>query len=299
MEKTEGNIRSANAREIESKCAQPRKKKSVLHTIVSAIALVLCVIFGLMLLFNLTIIVKGLINPNTPPSVFGLTPMIVKSGSMSSNTQHTIYRADIVDMTDEQIAAIKAGDKVYSMVEDFKIENVVLAVGTDAENPFYLVERPAKDHIETGDLIFSKKIDPKELKVGDVISYMEGKSVVTHRIVRINNEGGKLSFDTKGDFNNSVDTGDPVAAENVVGIYKNRIPALGDFIYFLQKPVGMAIFIGVPVIAFVIFDIIRRSRSSRKADTKTEELEKELERLRALAREREEEKSGDEPKDEL
>lgn len=299
MEKTEGNIGSANAREIESKSAQPRKKKSVLHTIVSAIALVLCVIFGLMLLFNLTIIVKGLINPNTPPSVFGLTPMIVKSGSMSSNTQHTIYRADIVDMTDEQIAAIKAGDKVYSMVEDFKIENVVLAVGTDAENPFFLVERPAKDHIETGDLIFSKKIDPKELKVGDVISYMEGKSVVTHRIVRINNEGGKLSFDTKGDFNNSVDTGDPVAAENVVGIYKNRIPALGDFIYFLQKPVGMAIFIGVPVIAFVIFDIIRRSRSSRKADTKTEELEKELERLRALAREGEEEKSGAEPKDEL
>lgn len=277
-----------NTMETKAKPAKQKPGSSVLSRIVSVVAIVLCVIFGLMLLFNLTIIIKGLINPNTPPSVFGYTPLIVKSGSMSSNTQHTIYRADIVDMTEEQMSAIKPGDTVFSMVEDYKIENKILAVGTDEENPFYIVERPAKDHIETGDLIFSQKIEPAELKVGDVISYMEDKSVVTHRIVRVNSEGGKLSFTTKGDFNNGVDTGDPVAAENVVGIYKARVPALGDFIFFLQQPVGMAIFIGVPVLAFVIFDIIRRSRNNKKADTKAEELEKELERLRALAKQQEE-----------
>ncbi len=262
---------------------------SVLNKIVSAIGLILCVVFGLMLIFNLLIIAKGLIQPDVPPSVFGLTPMVVKSGSMSSDVQHKLMRTEIIDMTDEQLDAIKVGDVVYSMVGDYKLENHIVSVNNmdDDESSFYLVERPAADHIEVGDLIFAKKTDTADIKVGDVISFMENKSVVTHRVIGIKNEDGSRAFLTKGDANNGEDT-DPVAESSVVGVFKTRVPMLGDFIYFLQKPVGMAIFIGVPVLAFIIFDIIRRSRSGKKDDDKKEELEKELERLRALAKEQEE-----------
>ena len=55
---------------------------------------------------------------------------------------------------------------------------------------------------------------------------------------------------------------------------------------FLQKPLGMAVFIGIPVCAFIIYDIIRRQRSSGKRDKETEELKAELERLRAAAGEK-------------
>ncbi|MBR0157357.1 MAG: signal peptidase I [Clostridia bacterium] len=290
------NTDSANRGADKEGSKAKKRRKRPASMIVKVIGIILCVVFGLTLLFNLTIIIKGLIHPETPPSVFGYTPMIVKSGSMSSNTQHTIYQNEIVDMTPEQIAAIKVGDTVYTMAEDYRIENKVVSVGTDAENPVYIVERPAPDHIETGDLIFSKKIDAKELKVGDIISYMEGQSAVTHRIVRINEvdeKTGKRSFVTKGDFNNGVDTGDPIQEDALIGIFKARVPALGDFIYFLQKPVGMAIFIGVPVLAFVVFDIIRRNRSSSKAASKTEALEAELERLRALAKQQEEKEKAE------
>ncbi len=265
------------------------KHSSVLNKIVSAIGLILCVVFGLMLIFNLLIIAKGLIQPDVPPSVFGLTPMVVKSGSMSSDVQHKLMRTEIIDMTDEQLDAIKVGDVVYSMVGDYKLENHIVSVNNmdDDESSFYLVERPAADHIEVGDLIFSKKTDTADIKVGDVISFMENKSVVTHRVIGIKNEDGSRAFLTKGDANNGEDV-DPVAESSVVGVFKTRVPMLGDFIYFLQKPVGMAIFIGVPVLAFIIFDIIRRSRSGKKDDDKKEELEKELERLRALAKEQEE-----------
>lgn len=57
------------------------QKKTALHRIVSIIGLVLCVIFGFMLVCNLTIILKGTINPDRPPSVLGITPMVVQSGS--------------------------------------------------------------------------------------------------------------------------------------------------------------------------------------------------------------------------
>ncbi len=195
------------------------------------IGAVLCCIFAVMLVCNLTIIIKGVVNPQTPPSVFGITPMVVQSGSMSGN---------------------------------------------------------AKDHIEVGDLIFTVKPNIAELKKGDIISYMEGDIAVTHRIVDIKtDENGKLSFITKGDANN---TEDPAVSEDAVfGIYKGRIAKLGDFAMFLQKPLGMAVFIGVPVCAFIVQDIIRRQKSSGIANKENDELRAELERLRAQA----EEKNGE------
>lgn len=199
--------------------------------LLSVIGLALCVIFGFMLICNITIIVKGTVAPERPPAVFGVTPMVVLSGSMS---------------------------------------------GT------------AEDHIEAGDLIFVGKVDPVELAVGDIIAFMERNSVsvTTHRIIEITeDESGERVYVTKGDANNMEDQV-PVTDDRIVGIYKARIPKVGDFALFLQEPLGMILFIGVPLLAFIIYDIIRRQRMASKADAKTSELEAELERLRKLAGEK-------------
>jgi len=200
-------------------------KSKTAKKILFIVGAVLCCIFALMLICNLTIIIKGVIDPGTPPSVLGVTPMVVQSGSMS-------------------------GD--------------------------------AEDHIEVGDLIFTVKPDIAQLKKGDIISYMEGDIAVTHRIVDITTDAdGKRSFITKGDANNIED---PAVSEDAVfGLYKGRIPKLGDFAMFLQRPLGMAVFIGIPVCAFIVYDIIRRQKSAGKADKENEELRAELERLRAEA----------------
>lgn len=273
-----------------------KEKKSIANKIVSAVGIVLCVIFGMMLLFNLTIIVKGLINKDVPPSVFGITPMVVKTGSMSSDVQHIVKWDELVDISADQIKELKTGDTAYTQYGDLKVANTIASIQSPgSDTPVFITVRPVKDHIEAGDLIFSKKVDPVNVRVGDVISYLENSSVVTHRVIAINNENNQLSFTTKGDANNAEDS-DPVPADKLVGVYKSRIPALGDFIYFLQKPLGMALFIGIPVLTFIVYDIIRRSRSAKKEDNKTEELEKELERLRALAKEQEAKTAGEDPK---
>ena len=193
---------------------------------VSVIGLVLCIIFGSLLICNLTIIIKGTLYPERPPSVLGVTPMVVLSGSMSGE---------------------------------------------------------AKDHIEVGDLIFVGQAEPQELEVGNVIAYMEGKVVVTHRIIGIETgEDGKLLFYTKGDANNTEDM-NPVTEDNLVGIYRWRIPVVGDFALFLQTPLGMVLFIGVPMLAFIMYDIIRRRHYAEKEEKRTAELEAELARLREMA----------------
>ena len=209
-----------------------KESKSIPNKALPIIGLVLCVVLGFMLICNLTIIIKGTLYPERPPSVLGLTPMVVLSGSMS-------------------------GD--------------------------------APDHIEVGDLIFVGKAEPKELKVGDVIAYMESDestTVVTHRIIEIlTSEDGSLQWRVQGDANNTPDE-NPVPENNLVGIYKFRIPLVGDFALFLQKPLGMVLFIGVPLLAFIIYDIIRRQRAANNEKSKQSELEAELERLRALAGEK-------------
>lgn len=213
-----------------AKEAGREEKSGLIQKILTGVSILLCIVFSFMLICNMTIIIKGTLYPERPPSVLGITPMVVLSGSMS-------------------------GD--------------------------------AEDHIEVGDLIFVGKTEAEELEVGDVIAFMEGKVVVTHRIIEIQrDENGVLLFTTKGDANNAQDQR-PVTASNLVGIYKARIPKVGDFALFLQTPMGMVLFIGLPLLAFIIYDIIRRQQYARKESKKTAELEAELERLRKLAGERE------------
>ena len=208
---------------VRTKEKQPEKSSKL----VSAIALVLCLIFGVMLVCNMTIIIKGSLHPERPPSVLGITPMVVLSGSMS-------------------------GD--------------------------------APDHIEVGDLIFVGPVeDPNTLQTGDVIAFMDGTVVVTHRIIEVQHtDAGEPLFYTKGDANNTADRL-PVTAEQLVGIYQNRIPKVGDFALFLKEPLGMILFIGVPLLVFIMYDVWRRRKFDKKETERTAELEAELERLRKLA----------------
>lgn len=206
------------------------KKTGIIHKLLVVVALILCVVFGFLLFCNLTLIIKGSIYPDRPPSVLGKTPLAVLSGSMS---------------------------------------------GT------------APDHIEPGDLIFVDKIEPTELEIGNVIAFMSGKTIVTHRIIGIETiENGELQFMTQGDANNAADPY-PVAESELVGILIYRIPNLGKFVLFMQTPLGMVLFIGIPVFVLVVWDVIRRRIDARKEKKKTAELEAEIERLRALAGETE------------
>lgn len=193
--------------------------------ITTVVGAILCVVLGTMLLCNLTLIIKGALFPEKPPSVLGVTPMVVLSGSMSGEQE---------------------------------------------------------GHIEVGDLIFVGRAEPKELAVGDVIAYMSGQTTVTHRITAIDSSADGLLFTTKGDANNAEDT-EQVAQDQLVGIFLWRIPRLGDFALFLQQPLGMLLFAGVPLMAFVIYDIIRRQRYANRQSRRAAELEAELERLRATA----------------
>ncbi|MGM9947329.1 signal peptidase I [Floccifex sp.] len=200
-----------------------KRSNIVLQKFLSILGIILCLIFGFLLICNLTIIIKGAMHPESPPSVFGITPMVVKSGSMSGNQE---------------------------------------------------------GHIEAGDLIFIDKIEIEKLKKGDVIAFMDGASVVTHRIVDIEeNENKELVFTTKGDANNAEDE-KKVGEKQIVGVFSKRIAKIGDFVLFAQTPTGMFLFMGLPLLVFVSYDVMRRKKQTIEEAKKNEELQKEIEKLK-------------------
>ena len=210
------------------------KAKKIISKSLSAVSIVLIVLLSLVLIGNVIFIVKGADESETPPSILGVTPLVVTSGSMD-------------------------GDK---------------------ENSF-----PA------GSMIFIKASDG--IAVGDVVTFFDpasktGKSIVTHRIAERIEENGIVKYKTKGDDNNNADDL-PITEDMVIGEYFFHIPALGSFTLFLKEPLGMLLCIGLPILAFVTYDVIKKQVLEKRSAGKNAEMEAELERLRAMVGETEKE----------
>ncbi len=157
-----------------------------------------------------------------------------------------------------------------------------------------------EDSFDEGALIFVHILDDEEkqsLQVDDIVTFRAADGAyVTHRIVAVNrDEGGVLqSVTTRGDANDVTDGSIPLS--NVVGRMQGSVAGLGEFAMFLQTPVGILVFIGVPVLLFIAYDVTRivlynrkvKAEAAREEASAKEELrrrDEELERLRALVRE--------------
>ena len=125
--------------------------------------------------------------------------------------------------------------------------------------PFVVTTGSMEPAICGGDLVITKTVNPSKLQKNDIISYKDGNSVVTHRIIELTEKNGEPAFATQGDANHVKDE-HPVTYSQVEGIYLFKIGRLGHFALFMQTPVGMLVFIGIPLCGFMIYDMIRRRR---------------------------------------
>ena len=139
--------------------------------------------------------------------------------------------------------------------------------------------------IESGDIIICKTIDAEDVEVGDVISFFDpagnGTSVVTHQVLEIVEEDGKLSFRTKG-INNNTEDRKLVPAESVFAEYTGlRIPGAGNVALFMQSSTGLLVCVVLPIILFVGYDFIRRRMYEKSKGDDMAALKAELEALKA------------------
>lgn len=102
--------------------------------------------------------------------------------------------------------------------------------------------------------IITKQID--EPKVGDIIAFGENEVITVHRIINVYTEGDVKQYKTKGDNNNTEDSG-LVQKEHIKGVVKYRLPVLGEVILFLQSHLIVLILaIGILIIIILIRRLI-------------------------------------------
>lgn len=144
--------------------------------------------------------------------------------------------------------------------------------------------------IKSGDLIITKSIDADDVAVKDVITFYDPASktdaVVTHRVMEITEVEGALAFITQGDANNAPDEM-PVPAENLIGVYQMRIPAMGSVAMFMQTTPGLIVCVVVPLLLLIGYDILRRKAFEKASKQDTDALLAELEALKAAQAEKE------------
>ena len=227
--------------------AEPKRKKSAAEITMFWVSIGLCVLMLPLLLMNIVLIFKSIIHPNDLPTIFGYKPLIVLSDSMYPT-------------------------------------------------------------IKKGDLIFTQVVDVKDLKPGDVITYREyeddGKTlgtVVTHKIYDITTEtdgahAGELKFRTYG-INNQrqadgkiqynengemvvINMDDAVYAPQIEGRYTSKINGLGSFIYWMQGTWGLIVCIGIPLVAFIVYEFIKRNEEIKAQRASNASATNELEELR-------------------
>ena len=139
-------------------------------------------------------------------------------------------------------------------------------------NVYTVMSGSMEPNYPVGALIYTKQVDPKTLKKGDVITFLNDETTnVTHRINEVITEFSEttgeeiLRFRTKGDANNTPD-GKLVHYRNVVGTPVITIPLLGYLAFYLQQPPGL--YIALVLSTFLISLIIIPSVVNRKGKEK-------------------------------
>ena len=176
------------------------------------------------------------------------------------------------------------------IVKSFTSDEVPNVAGT---LPLIVLTDSMYPLIESGDLIICHTEQPENIQVDDVISFFDpasnGSSIVTHRVIEITEKDGKIAWRTKGDNNNTEDRL-PVTEDKLVAKYEGiRLAGFGHVALFMQTTPGLIICVVCPILLLVGYDMIRRRMYEKSNKQDTDQLLAELEELRRLKAEKEQE----------
>lgn len=119
--------------------------------------------------------------------------------------------------------------------------------------------------INAGDYLVAKKVKSDDIKVGDIITFVEENIIITHRVSGIiNNQYEEIMFITKGDGNN-VEDDISIMSENIVGKYVFKIPMLGYVLDYF-KYMNPMIKVGILLLMYLIYLNIGKEKNIKQEE---------------------------------
>ncbi|MCD6483060.1 MAG: signal peptidase I [Candidatus Aenigmarchaeota archaeon] len=122
--------------------------------------------------------------------------------------------------------------------------------------------------INAGDIVISMRVNPEEIKVNDIITFRykdEPENCITHRVVNVIDENGRLSFMTKGDANEDPDQR-IVESSELIGKVAFVIPYLGYLPHFARTKIGFVTLVIIPGSLIIINEIWNIIKTLKKKE---------------------------------
>ena len=146
--------------------------------------------------------------------------------------------------------------------------------------------------IPEGSMLLIQKTAPDTLQPGDIISFFSPDPMLdgalnTHRIQRVETDGERIQFITKGDANLLEDQR-PVEAQQLVGKVIFVSPALGKLLRLVSNPLVFGLAILAPLAIMLIGNLVSALRSAAALGREEEEaaVRKALEDMKSRAKDR-------------
>jgi len=102
-----------------------------------------------------------------------------------------------------------------------------------------------------------------QFQKGEIITFLSGKETFTHRIVEIEENGGKIFYKTKGDANPGADV-EKIPQEKVLGKVIFSLPYLGFLVSFAKSQMGFITLIIVPATIIIYSEILNIKKEVQK-----------------------------------
>ena len=118
---------------------------------------------------------------------------------------------------------------LYSIITFVLLIIVLLTSGLFKYQALTIGSGSMTPKIEKGDIVIVESLNSseiKEIKKGDILVYNHDNKIIVHRVVKISNINNKITFNTKGDNNETKDSW-IVKDSDVIGIVKFKIKWLG------------------------------------------------------------------------
>ena len=174
------------------------------------------------------------------------------------------------------------------IVKSFTSEEVPSVAG---KLPLIVLTDSMYPVIQSGDLIICNTAEPEDIENGDVIAFFDpagnGSTIVSHRVIEVTELNGETAWRAMGDNNNTEDLL-LVTGDKLVAVYEGaRLPGFGNVALFMQTTPGLIVCVVLPILLLVGYDMIRRRMYEKANKQDTDALLQELEELRRLKAEKE------------
>ncbi|QCX33483.1 signal peptidase I [Caloramator sp. E03] len=116
--------------------------------------------------------------------------------------------------------------KAWIIMSITSILSVWFVLGVFPVRPVVIATGSMKPSINPGDVIIVKKVNAKDLKIGQILEYRKDNISIFHRIIELKVDGNEIKYVTKGDNNKDADD-KLISSKEIKGIVIAVIPKIG------------------------------------------------------------------------